>query len=326
MIEYYLIMRKMTVGKIINFFKRFFSILLSKMFRKLRISGMPWSYSIEPTNLCNLNCRECASGLGLLKRKKGVMSYEDFMTVSDKIAPFALNCFLYFQGEPFLNKDFLKMAEYADKKKIFTATSTNGHFINREVAEKTVLSGLDKIIISFDGNTQENYSAYRKGGDLEKVITAIKELSAAKKRLKKLTPVIEVQTIVNRINENELKNIKRFAFSLGADKFYFKTMQIEKSEDFQVFKTSIDKFSRYDEQNRLKKKVGFCNRILNSAVITIDSFVVVCCYDKDADFRLGNLKDNDLKEILLSENTLKILTAIEFNEKHRPKMCANCGG
>lgn len=296
------------------------------MFRNLRVSGMPWSYSIEPTNLCNLNCRECASGLGLLNRKKGVMSYEDFMTVADQIAPFALNCFLYFQGEPFLNKDFLKMAEYADKKKIFIATSTNGHFINKETAEKTVLSGLDKIIISLDGNTQENYSAYRKGGDLEKVIMAVKELSEAKKRLKKLTPVIEVQTIVNKINENELKNIKSLAFSLGADKFYFKTMQIEKPEDFQVFKTSIDKFSRYDKENRLKKKVGFCNRILNSAVITIDSFVVVCCYDKDADFKLGNLKDKNLKEILLSEETLKSLTFIEFNEKHRPKMCANCGG
>ena len=274
MIEFFLAVKKLTAKKLFNFLLRFFALTVSKTFKTVKLSAMPWSYSIEPTNLCNLKCRECASGLGLLKRRKGGITLEDFKTAADSIAPYALNCFLYFQGEPYLNKDFTEMVKYAHSKKIFLATSTNGHFISYEKAVETVLAGLDKIIVSLDGYDQESYAAYRKNGDYKQVINAIKNLSKAKKDLKKKNPVIEVQTIVNKINENRLDEIRAAALKSGADKFYLKTMQIENAEDFEIFKTSLDKYSRYDKNNKLKHKVGFCDRILNSAVITADLDVV----------------------------------------------------
>ncbi|MBQ3656277.1 MAG: radical SAM protein [Bacteroidales bacterium] len=326
MIEFWLFVKKLTFKKTVNFFVRSFYILLSRCLKKVKIKAMPWSYSIEPTNLCNLKCRECASGLGLLIRRKGNISIENFRIAADNIAPYALNCFLYFQGEPFLNKDFFEMVKYAHKKRIFLATSTNGHFITEETAEKTSLSGLDKIIVSLDGFNQESYSAYRKNGDFQTVINAIKFLSKAKKKLGRKNPIIEVQTIVNKINENNLQEIKAAALKAGADKFYLKTMQIENAEDFPVFKTSIEKYSRYDNNNRLKHRVGFCLRILNSAVITIDLDVVPCCYDKDAAFSLGKISSNNLKEILLSPKAVTFYQQIEFQRDKRPEMCENCGG
>ena len=36
----------------------------------------------------------------------------------------------YFQGEPYLNPEFLEMVKYASKKGIYTATSTNAHYLN----------------------------------------------------------------------------------------------------------------------------------------------------------------------------------------------------
>jgi radical SAM protein with 4Fe4S-binding SPASM domain len=218
------------------------------------------------------------------------------------------------------------MVKYAHSKKIFLATSTNGHFITAETAEKTVLSGLDKIIVSLDGFNQESYEAYRKNGDFQKVIDAIKYLSEAKKKLGAKNPVIEVQTIVNKINENHLQEIKALALKAGADKFYLKTMQIENAEDFSIFKTSIEKYSRYDQNNRLKHQTGFCTRILNSAVITVDLDVVPCCYDKDAAFKLGNLSGAGLKEILKSEAAERFYKTVEFQQDKRPVMCLNCGG
>ena len=326
MIEFWLIVKKITFKKITNFFARSFYIFWTRCVKKVKINAMPWSYSIEPTNCCNLKCRECASGLGLLKRRKGNISLENFKKAADEIAPYALNCFLYFQGEPFLNKDFFEMVTYAHSKKIFLATSTNGHFITAETAEKTVLSGLDKIIVSLDGFNQESYEAYRKNGDFQKVIDAIKHLSEAKKKIGKKNPVIEVQTIVNKINEHRLQEIRTLALKAGADKFYLKTMQIENAEDFSIFKTSIEKYSRYDKNNRLKHQVGFCARILNSAVITIDLDVVPCCYDKDAAFSLGKISQNNLKEILHSQKAASFYQQIEFQRDNRPQMCKNCGG
>ena len=52
-------------------------------------------------------------------------------------------------------------------KRIYTATSTNAHYLTDEIARKTVESGLDRLIISIDGTTQEVYKQYRVGGNIE---------------------------------------------------------------------------------------------------------------------------------------------------------------
>ena len=75
----------------------------------------------------------------------------------------------YFQGEPYLNPEFLDMVKFANTKKIYTATSTNAHYLNDANARKTIESGLDRLIISIDGTTQEVYEQYRVGGKLEKL-------------------------------------------------------------------------------------------------------------------------------------------------------------
>ena len=48
----------------------------------------------------------------------------------------------YFQGEPYLNPNFLDMVKFASTNGIYTATSTNGHYLKDEVAKKTIESGL----------------------------------------------------------------------------------------------------------------------------------------------------------------------------------------
>src|SRR6476646_12140832 len=96
----------------------------------------------------------------------------------------------YFQGEPYLNPDFLDMVQYASSKKIYTATSTNAHYLNDENARRTVESGLDRLIISLDGTTQEVYSQYRIGGDLNKVLEGARNIVKWKRELKSKTPFI----------------------------------------------------------------------------------------------------------------------------------------
>jgi MoaA/NifB/PqqE/SkfB family radical SAM enzyme len=91
--------------------------------------------------------------------------------------------FFYFQGEPYLNPEFLEMVKYASQKNIYTATSTNAHYLTDENARKTVESGLDRLIISIDGTTQEVYQQYRIGGNLEKVIEGARNIVKWKKAL-----------------------------------------------------------------------------------------------------------------------------------------------
>ena len=60
------------------------------------------------------------------------------------------------------------MVSYASSKGLYTATSTNAHFLTDEMAKKTVESGLDRLIISLDGTTQDVYQQYRREGNIEK--------------------------------------------------------------------------------------------------------------------------------------------------------------
>ena len=77
----------------------------------------------------------------------------------------------YFQGEPYLHPQFTELVSYASKKNIYTATSTNAHYLTDVNARKTVESGLDRLIISIDGTTQEVYEQYRVGGKLDEPLS-----------------------------------------------------------------------------------------------------------------------------------------------------------
>ncbi|MCR5455904.1 MAG: radical SAM protein [Bacteroidales bacterium] len=324
--EFWLITRYFTARKIFNMITRSIGRLLSRILRRYINIGMPWSYSIEPCDICNLHCKECVSGLGIIRRRRGRIAMDDYRHAVDQIAPYATNLFLYFQGEPTMHPDFAEMAKYAHEKGIFTATSTNAHYLDADTCAKIAASGLDKMIVSLDGYNQETYVAYRVGGNFDTVLQGIRNLAEAKRSLGTKTPIIEVQTLVTKINEDNLPAIRQQAMDAGADLHYYKTMQIEKEEDFDIFKTTIDRYSRYDAQNRLKNPVGFCKRIIDSAVISIDMDVLPCCYDKDATMKLGNLREQSLREILRSDTAHKIISHIEYNRSHRPDICKNCGG
>ena len=117
---------------------------------KILNGGYLYSLSIEPNTSCNLRCIECPTGLNELKRPSGNISVEDFKYYLKDISPFLIYLILYFQGEPFLHKDFFKIIRIAKMENVYTATSTNAHYMNSENARKTVESGLDRLIISYD--------------------------------------------------------------------------------------------------------------------------------------------------------------------------------
>ena len=322
--EIALFVRHLTLRKVVNLVIRSLSMYITRIFKKVTIWGMPWSVSVEPSNYCNLHCRECFTGMGLSQRKRHTIGEEEFKTAVDNIKKYTLNLFLYFQGEPYINPLFTRLIEIAHGSNIFAVTSSNGHLINNENAEKTVLAGLDKIIIPLDGYNQESYSAYRSGGDFAAAKNAITLIANAKRRLKKRNPVIEVQCLASKITENYLNEIKQIAMDCGADKFCVKTMQIETEEGFDMFLPDSQKFSRYTKDHILKHPIKFCRRIFQSVVITSELNVLPCCYDKNTDFRFGNLREMSLAEVLKSDDYHDFISRIEQHK--RPPMCQNCQG
>lgn len=320
---------KITFKRGWNAIKVWSSYHLSKWLKKPIQWGYPVALSFEPTTSCNLRCPECPSGLRAFTRPTGMLQADFFKQTIDEIADTTMSLIFYFQGEPYLNPSFLDMVAYANQKKIYTITSTNAHYLTDERAKKTVESGLDRLIISIDGTTQEVYQQYRVGGNLEKVLEGTRNVVKWKKQLKSKTPFIFFQFLVVKPNEHQITAAKEIAKEVGVDQLRFKTAQVYDYEnDPNQLIPTISKYSRYkkDKDGKMQVKSGLgnhCWKLWHANVITWDGLVVPCCFDKDAMHQLGNLKTQSYKEIWNNSNYKQFRKELMSGRKNID-ICANC--
>src|SRR6478609_1577194 len=236
---------KLTFRRSWNGLKVLSSYYFSKWFKKPVQWGLPISISFEPTTSCNLRCPECPSGLRSFTRPTGMLDLQLYRKVLDELSGQLLYLILYFQGEPYLHPQFFELVQYARKKKIYIATSTNAHYLTDENARKTVESGLDRLIISIDGTTQETYESYRVGGNLEKVIEGARNIVKWKKELKSSTPHVIFQFLVVKHNQHQIQELKQLAKEIGVDEVGLKTAQVYEYEDGNELIPDLDRYSRY---------------------------------------------------------------------------------
>jgi radical SAM protein with 4Fe4S-binding SPASM domain len=320
---------KLTPRRLLNMTKVFSSYQVSKWTKRSVQWGMPISISFEPTTSCNLRCPECPSGLRAFSRPTGMLKKDFFRETIDQLSKDLTYLVFYFQGEPYLNPDFLNMVKYASVKKIYTATSTNAHYLTDEAAKKTIESGLDRLIISIDGTTQQVYEQYRVGGKLNKVLGGAANIVKWKKELKSTTPFIIFQFLVVRHNEHQIQEVKKLAKEIGVDDVWFKTAQVYDYEnDPNGLIPTNEKYSRYKKNIKGKMVLkgnnkNHCWRLWHDPVITWNGAVVPCCFDKDAKHQLGNLSEQSFKELWKNGKYNQFRNKI-LDSRQNIDICANC--
>jgi radical SAM protein with 4Fe4S-binding SPASM domain len=220
------------------------------------------------------------------------------------------------------------MVSVANENKLFTSTSTNAHYLNSENAKKTIESGLNQLIISIDGTTQEVYEQYRMGGSLNKVIEGTKNIIHWKRKLNSTTPHVVFQFLVVKPNEHQLKSIKELATEIGVDELRFKTAQVYNYEYGNPLIPENENYSRYKKGNdgkwKLKNKLeNQCWRMWSSCVITWDGKIVPCCFDKDAKYNMGNLSEISFSEIWKSKEYNTFRNNL-LKSRKEIDICTNC--
>lgn len=322
------LLAKLSLRKVFNLGAVLLSYYLTRLVRKPVVWGRPFTISFEPTTACNLRCPECPSGLRAFSRPTGNLRSDFFRQTIDSLHLDLLYLIFYFQGEPYINPEFLDMVRYAHQKRIYTITSTNGHFLNDDNARRTVESGLDRLIISVDGATQDVYEQYRKAGKLEVVLEGARNVVKWKRRLGKSHPHIIFQFLVVRPNEHQIPDIYRLAREIGVDEVKLKTAQIYDYASGNPLIPTIDKYSRYrrhaDGSYRIKNALlNHCWKLWHACVITWDGAVVPCCFDKDAVHQLGDLKTRSFDEIWNGPAYDGFRRKLLTGRKHID-ICANC--
>lgn len=317
-----------TPARVLNAARIWSGYQISKRLHRPVPMGMPISISIEPTTSCNLRCPECPSGLRSFTRPTGMLKEDLFRRVIDELAPTLSYLTFYFQGEPYLNPQFLPMVRYASQHGIYTATSTNAHYLDEARAIETVQSGLDRLIISIDGTHQDTYAAYRVGGSLEKVIAGTREILKARQALKSKTPHVVFQFLVVRPNEHQVPDVYALARELGVDRVALKTAQIYDYQNGSDLMPLNDHYSRYRKLANgtyaIKNDwLNHCWKMWHSCVITWDGKVVPCCFDKDAHHVMGDLSKQTFREIWKGADYHRFRQTL-FTSRSEIEMCRNC--
>ncbi len=321
----------LTIRKMVNLSVLAFSYLLSFLKIERYKRCMPFFLSVEVANYCNLKCPECP--VGTKKNTKIIaktIDYELYIKLINEMKPTLLHLILYFQGEPLLNKQLPELIQYAHQARIFTSTSTNAQFVTKDNAKLLVLSGLDKIIISVDGSTQETYQKYRIGGRLDKAIDGIKQLIFWKNELKSITPMVEIQFLVLKTNEHQMAEMRLLAKSLKANRMSFKTAQLYDFENGNALMPSKKRYSRYKKNHNGKyvlkgKQPNRCLRLWSGGVVNAHGEVLPCCFDKESNNSFGNVSSASYSACRHNEKASGFRESILQNRKQY-EICRNCTG
>jgi radical SAM protein with 4Fe4S-binding SPASM domain len=307
---------------------------LSQRIKSPYVFGFPESVFIEPTNICNLKCPLCPTGSGKIKRRKGFLSFENFKKIIDEIGDYIYYLTLTNYGEPFLNNDILKIISYAKSKKIIVSILTNAQLINRFYAAGIVAEKLDTIVISLDGSCQASYEKYRIGGELYKVIEAIKLIREERERKNSELPSIHIQFIVMKHNENEIQEIKDLVKELKADKLVFKKLcdlggfpshlkdmenYIPENSDYSAYRIEHDSI----KWNTSKQDRNWCAMAWNYPAINWDGSLSPCCFDYESFFNLGNVFESSFKNVWNSKKFISLRRNI-LRDKSSIPICSKC--
>ena len=246
----------------------------------------------------------------------------------------------YFQGEPLLNKDLPLMIKEAHDAGLYTIVSTNAQAMTPSLANALVTAGLNRIIISMDGLTQETYSAYRVGGSLDQCKAALRWLQEAKSVCQSegrsisyqrsgLSGAaglsIELQVLRLRSNEHEWAAFRKEYKTLGADRLVFKTAQLYDYRHGHPLMPTEPRYRRYEQHEdglwyRKPLRKG-CFRIWSGVVIAANGEVLPCCYDKDHAHAYGNIYKDSLRALFTSPSACAFRTQAM---QQTPQICQEC--
>ncbi|CAK0775959.1 Radical SAM core domain-containing protein [Gammaproteobacteria bacterium] len=255
----------------------------------------PYILILETTNLCNLHCPFCLTGKGVSGgRETRHMGYDEAVRIIDDVADSVYLLQLYTWGEPLLNKDTLRVVEYAKQKNLYIMLSTNATAMTPAYNRRLIEAGIDYVTVAVDGLTQETYGRYRRGGNYEKVMANVRDLLSQRQSLKAQSPFVEWQFIVFRHNEHEVEEAEGMAYAIGIDKFTPLPAYVEDE-------VWSPQGAKYRTEIYNPERIMDCERPWSHLNIRADGGVASCCYEffKKDDF--GDLRTHRFAEVWNNE-------------------------
>lgn len=247
----------------------------------------------EPTNVCNFKCEHCFNPV--MTRPRGFMSLDNFKKyVVDQNLSFLGRISFTGWGEPLLHPDIIKMIDYAEEKGVRTTMPTNASLLTKENVARILNSKLDEIRFSIDG-FGKSYETLRKH-EYSKIYDNVMQFLSAHKKYESHIDVTLV-CVVNDITAPLIREWKSLWQRYGHTEF-------QRAAQFYGVRTRP------------------CSIIGSTWYAWHNLDVSPCCLDYDGQIILGNLRVNNIREIMNCEKFRELQAANQA--KVWPTRCRSC--
>tara|TARA_B100001057_G_scaffold496374_1_gene597697 strand:- start:3064 stop:4128 length:1065 start_codon:yes stop_codon:yes gene_type:complete len=276
----------------------------------------PLHLDIEVTSYCNLLCPMCprTHRVQMGKWENRMMKLDTFKKIIDEGAPKGLKAInLNNFGESLYNKDIIKMISHARSKGVLDIMlHTNGTYMNEDMMEGLINSGLTKIIFSVDSISKEIYEKIRVNAKFENTVENIKKFYDTRKRLKKDLPTIRISMVRMKENNHEAEHFSSF-WGEHADEISYTDYR---NQD------GLDKEDRYVSYKKENKSYA-CPALWQRLTINATGEVTACCRDAGKRLTLGKLTNETLSNIWEGE---KLENSRYLHENKRANEIEACNG
>ena len=284
--------RKLTLRRAAN-------SLLAALEARMRIRrphSYPIALQLEPTIHCQLDCPYCPRMKAMPGMELGHMKWNDYERLLAEVGPHITAIAFWQWGEPLLHPRIADMVALANRYGLITFMSTNAQAVCSETDfNNLVSSGLDMMIVSMDGATQEVYEKFRVGGELAQLKRFVDGLVQAKQKLAVTNPIINIRVVATSENEGDIEAVRDYARSAGADVFCVKSVSLYHDDDVDHPSLPRDRQHRsFQYRDSAAKEQyrcipNYCRKPWAWPMLRYDGTLLFCECDHTMTANLGNV-------------------------------------
>jgi radical SAM protein with 4Fe4S-binding SPASM domain len=254
---------------------------------KTRLGVPPIRLWIETSLVCNLRCVMCPNK-EIPAADKGIMGLDLFRQIIDEAATFANDVNVHHRGEPLTNPHLPEMIHYAVDAGLKVRFHTNATLLDKELTRAIIEAEPDWVSISLDGFGKDAYEQIRRGAHFDKTVSNVLSFLETRARMGSRRPYITVERIefadpTIAADQEEVERLASLFREKGLDEVIVKQEYTWATE------------SASPPCDPLAGSV--CTFPWYAMVICWDGTVTPCPQDYFAGMRLGNVREQSIREI-----------------------------
>jgi len=275
---------------------------------------------LETVSTCNLKCPMCIHSIGYDHTQP--MEDDVFDIIEQSIREMNIPSVGMNQiNEPFLDKKiFERTKRIASIDCVLDIHfNTNGLLLNRQNSLKILeIGAITRLLIGFDAFSKEAYEKMRYGSDYDKVMNNIMNFLELKEKMNKKFPVVRISFVRTSINEHEVDKW----FEFWKDKVDYISVQEYLTQVLNESKTYL--IAKSSKRKEIEASRITCRQPFERAIIRGNGDVVPCCSYFATKMPIGNIKQNNLKDIWHGTKAKNLRKYFEEGRWSGHPICSKC--